>query len=129
MDMPPFPVSSSTNTHHPPGHPAFPNPIESTHTSVATDDTQSVFMAGVTDGAVGASAQNSGHSDGFLIKISPDGDVLWTRQFDNGDQQDFVQSASADRYEGPGTHLPTVASPPSAEASTDHSSWPLESYL
>ena len=74
-------------------------------TSVATDDTQSVFMAGVTDGAVGASAQTSGHSDRFLIKISPDGDMLWTRQFDNSDQQDFVQSASADRYEGPGTQL------------------------
>lgn len=47
--------------------------------AVATDNT-GVYIGGTTDGALPGQT-SAGHSDAFVRKYSPSGDLMWTRQF------------------------------------------------
>lgn len=48
-------------------------------TSVTTDPLGNVYVAGITDGAVGG--PNAGSSDNFIAKFDPAGNQLWVKQF------------------------------------------------
>jgi hypothetical protein len=55
------------------------------------DSHGNVFIAGKTTGNPGG--QNAGANDGFLSKIDPDGNLLWTKQFGTDGDEDIQWSA------------------------------------
>jgi Beta-propeller repeat len=62
-------------------------------TGVATDQT-GVYVVGYTDGALPGQT-SLGSTDAFIRKYSPDGNLLWTRQFGT-DAQDYAAAVATD---------------------------------
>ena len=62
-------------------------------TGIATDQT-GVYVVGWTDGTL-AGQTSAGSTDAFIRKYSPDGNVLWTRQFGTT-AQDYAQAVATD---------------------------------
>lgn len=60
--------------------------------AIAVDAVGNVFVAGSTEGALGA--DNAGEEDVFLRKYDPMGNVLWTRQFGSGSDDRVVGVAT-----------------------------------
>lgn len=58
------------------------------------DSHGNIFVSGKTTGNMGG--QNAGGNDGFLAKISSDGDLIWTTQFGTSGEEDIQWSAIDD---------------------------------
>ena len=59
---------------------------------VDTDESGNIVVAGYTDGVLGG----VGLADTFVTKLDPDGNVLWTQQFNGGAEAAFALGVSLD---------------------------------
>jgi len=61
--------------------------------SAATDAAGNLYVAGITDGSLYSAS--AGGDDAFVLKLSPQGEVLWGRQFGT-DEYDFAWGIAVD---------------------------------
>ena len=66
-------------THVPTWNKSFGTPLSDRAYAVVTDSSGNAFVAGVTDGTLGATSY--GGSDAYVRKVSPSANELWTHQF------------------------------------------------
>lgn len=62
---------------------------------VATDATGDAYVAGFTNGSFPGTGGSHGAADAFLVKLGPDGSVLWARQF-GSPAADFARGVALD---------------------------------